>query len=111
MVIHTKSWNYSVAVILQQRINKETKTFVVLTLCSEGEELEEVAKDLVNIEKHKIVSPHQPMKELFCPVDVVKHTVVEIDGQLIEYISEQVMNIEVNRILEDYQRRQIPRFR
>lgn len=99
------------AVILQQRINKEAKMFIVLTLCNEGEESEEVAKDLVNIEKHKVVSPHKPMKELFCPIDVVKHTVVEIDGELIHYISEQVMNIEVNRILEDYQRRQIPRFR
>lgn len=111
MVIHTNSWNYSVAVILQQKLNKEAKMFIVLTLCSEGEELEEVAKDLISLEKHKAVSPHQSMKELFCPVDVVKHTVVEIDGQLIEYISEQVMTIEVNRIMEDYQRRQIPRFR
>ena len=108
MVIHTICWNYSVAVILQQ---KEAKKFVVLTLCNEDEELEEVVKDLVNIEKHKAVRPHQSMKELFCPVDVMKHTVVEIDGQLIEYISEQVMSIEVNRIIEDYHRRQIPRFR
>jgi hypothetical protein len=107
-VIHTNSWNYSAVVILQR---KEAKKFIVLTLCNEGEELEEVAKDLVNIEKHKAVSPHQSIKELFCPVGVIRHAVVEIDGQLIEYISEEVMSIEVNRIIEDYQRRQIPRFR
>ena len=108
MVIHTNSWNYSAAVILQQ---KGAKIFIVFTLCNEGEELEEVANSLVDIEKHKAVSPHQSMKELFCPVGMIRHTIVEIDGQLIEYISEEVMNVEVNRIMEDYQRRQIPRFR
>ena len=108
MVIHTNCWKYSAAIILQQ---KGAKTFIVLTLCNEGEELEEVANNLVHIEKHKAVSPHQSMKELFCPVGVIRHTIVEIDGQLIEYISEEVMNIEVNRIMEDYQQRQIPRFR
>lgn len=107
-MIHTNRWNYSAAVILQQ---KEAKVFVVLTLCNEGEELEEIGKGLVRVEKHRTVSPCQSMKELFCPVDVIKHTVFEIDGQLIEYISEQVMDIEGNRIMEDYQRRQIPRFR
>ena len=111
MVTHTNIWKYSVGVILKQHIKREMKTFTALTLCNDGEELEEVTKDLVNMEQHKVVSPHQPMKELFCPDDVVKHTIVEIDGQLIMYICDEVMNIEVNRIMEDYQRRQIPRFR
>ena len=111
MVIHTNSWKYSVAVVLQQHTNKGAKAFTVLTICNEGEEVEQTSRNLVNVEQYKTVRPHQPMEELFCPNDVVKHTGVEIDGQLIVHICDEVLNIEVNRIMEDYQRRQIPRFR
>lgn len=85
--------------------------FTLLMLCNCGDELEEAAKSLVDMRQYKAVRPYQPMKDLFHPEGVVKHAVVEVDGWLIMYICEEVIKIEANRIMEDYQKRQIPRFR
>ena len=67
--------------------------------------------DLANIDKHKVLNPYQPIKGFFLPKDVARHTIVEVDGRMIWYISDEVMNIEATQILEDCRRRQIPRFR
>lgn len=80
-------------------------------LCNSGDELEDNAKKLVDIEQYKVVKPYQPIRELFRPEGVIQHAVVQIDGQLIKYICDEVLKVETNRIIEDYQKRQILRFR
>lgn len=84
-----------------------SKSFTVLMLCNDSSELEEVAKNLVDIEQHKLVKPYmcQPMKELFRPESVIKHAVVKVDGRLIKYICEEVLKVDANQIIEDYQKR------
>ena len=111
-MICTNSYKYSVVVILQQHVKKMSKSFTVLMLCNSGDEFEEVAKNLVDIE-HMSVKPYmcQLMKELFRPEGVTKHAVVKVHGKLIRYICEEELKIDANQIIEDYQKRQLPRYR
>ena len=110
VVVHTNSYQHSLAVILQQNVKKTSRTFTVLLLCEDGDELEEAAKSLIDFQQHKIVKPYQPMKGLFHPSGVIKHAVVEVDGRLLRCICDEVVKVEANRIIEDYKKRQIPRF-
>ena len=80
-------------------------------LCNSGDEMEDVANSMVSIDQYKTVTPYKPLTELFYPGGVVKHAVVEIDGQLIVNITEKVLSVEPARIIDDYKRRQIPRFK
>ena len=113
MVIYTNRYKYSLAVILQPNIKKMPKSFTVLMLCNSGDEMEEDASFLVNTEQHKTIKPYMylPMKELFLPDGVIKHAVIEVDGTFVRYICEDVLKVEANRIIEDYQKRQLHRFR
>lgn len=80
-------------------------------LCNDGEESEELAEKLVDFEQQKTVKPYQPMTGLFHPSGAIRHTVVEVDGRLVRFICDEVLKVETNRIVEDYKKRQIPRFR
>ena len=61
-------------------------------LCNSGDEMEDVANSMVSIDQYKTVTPYKPLTELFYPGGVVKHAVVEIDGQLIVNITEKVLS-------------------
>ena len=50
-------------------------------------------------------------QELFRPDGPVRHMVVEVDGLLLENITGEVLSVEPSKVMEDYRRRQIPRFR
>ena len=110
-MIYTNRYKYSLALILQQNVKMTSKTFTVLILCNSGDEVEQYAKELVDMKRHEAVQPYQPIKELFLPEGVIKHAVVEVDGCMIRHICDDVMKVDANRIIEDYQKRQIPRFR
>lgn len=110
-MIYINKYEYALALILQQNVKKTSKTFTVLMLCNKGDEVKESAKTLVDITQHKSVQPYQPMKKLFLPEGIIKHAVVEVDGCLIRYICDNVMKVEANRMIEDYEKRQIPRFK
>ena len=79
-------------------------------LCNSGDETKDVANSLVNVDQYKGVTPYKPFTELFHPDGVVKHAVVDINGQRIVNITQKVLSVEPARIIEDYNRRQIPRF-
>ena len=114
MTIYTNSYHYSLALILQQHSSKTaTRTFTVLMLCNAGDESEEKARVLVDTSQgqYKAVSPYLPLEELFKPAGEVKHAVVTLDGQLVVSITGEVLKIEPAKIIDDYNRRQIPRFR
>ena len=55
---------HSLAVVLQQNIKKTGKSFTVLMLCNSGEDMEEVANSIVDIELYQSVNPHESMKVL-----------------------------------------------
>ena len=110
VTISTAKYHYSLAVILQQIHKTVGRSFTVLTLCNSGDETKDVANSLVNVDQYKGVTPYKPLTELFHPDGVVKHAVVDINGQCIVNITQEVLSVEPARIIEDYNRRQIPRF-
>lgn len=111
VTIFTAKYHYSLAVVLQKNTKTPSRTFTVLMLCNSGDEMEEAANSVVNIDQYKTVTPYKPLTELFHPEGILHHAVVDIDGQLIVSITEKVLSVEAARIIEDYRRRQIPRFR
>ena len=107
VTIFTAKYHYSLAVILQQTHKTVDRSFTVLMLCNSGDETKDVANSL---DQYKGVTPYKPLTELFHPEGVVKHAVVDINGQRIVNITQEVLSVEPARIIEDYTRRQIPRF-
>ena len=111
VTLYLNSYKYTLAVILELNTRSPATPFTVLTLCKEKDEPEEAAKALVESANLSVVKPCQPMTELFHPDGVVKHTVVDISGQLIVNITDVVLTVEPSRMIDDYKKRQIPRFR
>ena len=115
VTLHTSSYHHhSLAVILQQHSSKSaSKSFTVLMLCNSGDESEERAKLLVETSQveGQIVTPYRSLSGLFMPDGEVRHAVVTLDGQLVFNITEEVVNVEPKKIIDDYSKRQIPRFR
>ena len=114
VTLHTSAYHYSLAVVLQQHTSKSaSKSFTVLMLCNSGDESEERAKLLVETSQveGQIVTPYRPLDGLFTPDGEVGHAVVTLDGHLVFNITEEVVNVEPKKIIDDYSKRQIPRFR
>lgn len=84
-----------------------------MMLCNSGEDSEEGAKSLIEASQieRETVTPYRALCGLFSPSGEVKHVVVSVDGQLVFNITEEVVNVEPKKIIDDYTKRQIPRFR
>lgn len=84
-----------------------------MMLCNSGEDSEENIKSLIEASQieHETVTPYRALSGLFSPDGEVKHAVVSVDGQLVFNITEEVVNVEPKKIIDDYTKRQIPRFR
>ena len=111
VALYLSSYRYTLAVILELNTRSSASPFTVLTLCKEADESTEAAKVLVGANSLSSVKPYEAMTELFHPDGVVKHTVVDISGQLIVNISGAVLSVEPSKMIDDYKKRQIPRFR
>ena len=85
----------------------------MLMLCNSGDDTEERAKAIVDTSEgqYKAVSPYRPLTELFRPDGEIKHAVVSLSGSLIANITQEQVHIEPRKIIDDYNKRQIPRFR
>ena len=66
---------------------------------------------MVAVDAERKVTPYQPMEEMFVPNGVGSHAVVEISGEIIVGITSVELPVNGDRIIGDYQQRQIPRFR
>ena len=114
VTLYTNAYHYSLAVVLQQHSSKTTpRSFTVLLLCKAGDDTEERVKSLVDVtqKQYEMVTPYVPLNELFTPDGEVRHAVVTVDGQLVFNITEEVVSVDPKKIVDDYSRRQIPRFR
>ena len=82
-------------------------------LCNGGDKSEERAKSLVETSQveGQIVTQFRPLDGLFTPDGEVGHAVVSVDGQLLFNITDEVVSVEPKKIIDDYSKRQIPRFR
>ena len=111
VTLYLSSYRYTLAVILELNTRNSASPYTVLTLCKEMDESEQAAKLLVDPSSLSVVTPYKAMTELFHPDGVVKHTVVDISGQLIVNITDVVLSVEPLKMIDDYKKRQIPRFR
>ena len=116
VTVYTSAYHHSLAVILQQHSGSNrsptSKSFTVLMLCNSEDDSEEKAKSIADSTSSSgKVSPYRPVGGLFMPHGEVKHAVVTLEGQLISNITEESLSVEPKKIIDDYSRRQIPRFR
>ena len=118
VTVHTAAYGHALAVVLQQHAGRSTRSFTVLTLCESGDEWEERSGFVVGDTSSRgsggaaaVVGQYRAMSGLFAPGGEVRHTVVDIDGQSIHNITEEVVDVEAKKIIDDYNKRQIPRFR
>ena len=90
------------------------RAFTVLMLCNSGDNTEERAKAIVDTSskgQYKAISPYLPLTELFKPDGEIRHAVVSLSGSLIINITQEQVHVEPRKIIDDYNKRQIPRFR
>ncbi|CAI8055955.1 Helicase SKI2W, partial [Geodia barretti] len=112
VTLFTSTYGHSLAVVLSQQTAKSARTFTVLMLCNSGDEWAERATSIVgDSAKRDILTPYKALTGLFAPDGEVKHTVVTVEGLLIYNITEEVVDVERKKIVDDYNNRQIPRFR
>ena len=112
VTLFTSSYGHSLAVVLSQQTAKSGRTFTVLMLCNSGDEWAERATSIVgDSAKRDILTPYKALTGLFAPDGEVKHAVVTVEGLLIYNITEEVVDVERKKIVDDYNNRQIPRFR
>lgn len=113
VTVFTVAYGPALAVVLQQQTIKSGRSFTVLMLCRSGDEWEEKAAGIVGTVSAgpETVAPYKVLQSLFSPVGEVKHTVVTIDGKMVHNITEEVLAVEPKKIMDDYNNRQIPRFR
>ena len=89
-------------------MKKTSKTLTVVTLCDPGDQSEAISKQIFSATPPPNL--YEPFSELFLPVGQVEHTVVEIDASFVVQILSKTIQVDPPRIIENYRKRQIPRF-
>ena len=102
-------YQYTLATVVQT----SAKGVTVFMLCEEMYESECSAQQLVEQSARDLhlVRGYQPFQELHLPEYPVKHLVVNIPFEVVFNITHHVLDIEPTKIINDYKKRQIPRFR
>jgi hypothetical protein len=85
----------------------------VLLLCHEGDEEEAVAQSLVDAAEEEMIGVHayRSFTELYLPDPPLKHAVVDIPSMLLMNITQEAVKIDPLKVIDDFKKRQIPRFR
>ena len=105
---------YTLALVVQMASKNVARPgLVVLMLCNEADEDESIAQELIeqSAKDMKMVQQYQPLKELYLPESPIKHAVVNIPFEVIFNIADHVLEVDCTKIVNDYKKRQIPRFR
>lgn len=94
------------------KVQIATKLTVML-LCSEEDEEQAIAQSLMDISETKMRNVHvfDSFNGLYLPDLPLKHAVVDISCVLLINITTEVVKIDPLKIINDYRRRQHPRFR
>lgn len=68
VTVYTHKYKYSLAVVLQLQGGGRggSRSFTVLMLCNGGEEGEEFARSVVDVQLYKTVTPYEPVKVRHC---------------------------------------------
>ncbi len=84
----------------------------VLLLCDEGDDGEDSIQMLIDVTKEHLnkVQIFECLKGLYFPDSPLKHAVVNIPFQFLIDITDEIIKIDPCKIIDDYKKRQIPRF-
>ena len=84
----------------------------VLLLCNQGDDSESAFHELIKETERELkrVQIYECLKELFIPDPPLKHVVVDIPLQFLIDITDEIIKIEASKIIDDYRKRQLPRF-
>ena len=109
VTVYISKYGYALAVVLQLAPAKLT----VLLLCNAEDEEEAVVQSLIDATEieMKVVHVHHCFDKLHLPDPPLKHAVVVIPSLLLINITQNMIKIDSLQVINDYKRRQIPRFR
>lgn len=115
VVVFTPRYQHSLALLLRRNPRrKHDHSYTVLMLCNSGDDSEQASTSMVAVDAERMVTPYQPLEQLFVPDGAGSHTVVEISGDIVVGMTKAELQVDVSRIniiISDYQQRQIPRFK
>ena len=111
VIVRTKKHRNALGVVLSSSTASKERTFKVLVLCNQ-ETSPEIAKSAETPPDTSRARVEPLRKEvLFEPEGPCGHTVVDLLGEDISVITTVTIKIMCDRIVDDYKKRQIPRFR
>ena len=112
VTVYLSQYKYVLALILNITLKIPQPLVTVLLLCNLGDEDELSAQRLVDVTEQKMKGVHifHEFKELFLPDPPLQHAVVKMSGILLINITENLIKIDPLKIINDYNKRQIPRF-
>lgn len=114
VTLRVPKYHYTLALVLQissKHVNKPG--LAVFMLCDEVYVDESIAQGLIDqsAKDLQMVQCYRPFKELYLPESPINHTVVNIPYEAIFNITDRVLEVDSTKIINDYKKRQIPRFR
>lgn len=112
VTVYLSQYKYVLALILKITLKIPQPLVTVLLLCNLGDEDESSAQRLVDVTEHNMKDVHifHEFKELFLPDPPLQHAVVKMSGLLLINITEHLVKTDTLKIINDYSKRQIPRF-
>lgn len=114
VTIYISKYRYVLAMVVQVATKLQIAAkLTVLLLCSAEDEEEAVAQSLVDVSETKMKTVHifDGFKDVYLPDPPLKHAVVDISSVLLINITDQVIKTDPVNVLNDYRKRQNPRFR
>lgn len=118
IIAKTKQFSTRYAMILSKKSSyskhdgqREKKTYTVLLPCDANETIW-CEKSTFDLDEELDVEPYCENMEIYCPQRPSSHTIVEIHDRDILVITDQVLsNLNSDAMINDFNKRQQPRFR
>lgn len=114
VTIYISKYRYVLAMVLQLATRMQISAkLTVLLLCGAEDKEEAVAQSLVDVTETEMKRVHvyDCFNELHLPDPPLKHAIVDIPSVLLINITEEVIKIDPLKVMTDYKKLQLPRFR
>ena len=110
IIVSTRSNHNALGVILSSSTASKERTFKALVLCSQADPGASVTQEQSSDSRRYHVEPLRK-EPLFQPEGPCGHTVLDLLGQDIGTVTTATIKVNSDRIVEDFKKRQMPRFR
>ena len=109
VVIYIFKYKYVPALILKM----SSQWLTVFLLCNEGDDSEDSIQNLVDVTEIELnkVNIFERFEEVHFPCPPLKHAIVNIPLKFLIDVTDEIVKIDSSKIIDDYKKRQLPRFR